>query len=154
MAVVSSRQDMPELSDQASVRRPRKIGDENSAQAHLPSVPARGLAGDSPAPPGHLIIGEGIEINGDVRSCDLLIVEGHMTSRTLEAKRLELRPGGSFEGEAKVEQAVIAGSFEGRLGVAGELRVAESGRLRGEIRYGTLEIAPGGRIWGDMSAAE
>ncbi len=154
MAVVTSRQEMSELSDRASTVRPRSLGDENGAQAHLETAPIRGQMSDSSAPSGHLIIGEGIEINGEVRSCDLLIVEGHITSQILEAKRLELRPGGSFEGEAKVEQAEIAGSFEGRLGVAGELRVAESGRLRGEIRYGTLEIAPGGRIWGDMTAAE
>ena len=97
------------------------------------------------------MIGPGIHIKGDIAACDSLVVEGTVES-TLEARCLQIRPGGQFIGEAKVETAEIQGRFEGRLKVTGNLVVGPRARLKGATRYASLEVEKGGQISGEIDA--
>jgi homoserine kinase len=54
---------------------------------------------------------------------------------------------------AEVEDAEISGSFEGDLVVRGKLTVYASGRVRGNVTYGEIEIQRGGQISGNIRNA-
>ncbi|MGH6949106.1 MAG: bactofilin family protein [Kiloniellales bacterium] len=102
---------------------------------------------------GRLIVGPGIEIAGDIEACRILVVEGRVDA-SLPAEALEIKDGGSFSGQARVERAEIAGSFDGELLVRGSLLIRSSGRVSGRVRYNRVVIEDGGVIAGDISQGE
>ncbi|GAB4375957.1 MAG: hypothetical protein Kow00114_39410 [Kiloniellaceae bacterium] len=98
---------------------------------------------------GTLIVGEGIQVKGEIQSCTTLVVEGRVEA-SLEAAELTVREGGVYDGKAVVETARIAGDFSGELTVRGLLTIAAGGRVAGSLRYGDLRIEQGGRLSGDV----
>lgn len=93
-----------------------------------------------------LIVGRGIVLNGQITDCQHLVVEGSVTAETLTTLRLDLLEAGSFAGAADVQDAVIAGRFDGKLVVSGRLTIKSTAHISGEIEYGSLEIEAGSRI--------
>lgn len=101
-----------------------------------------------------LVVGRGLTFNGDIEACTHLLIGGSVTSDVKACDRLEIHAGGSFQGSATVNDADIAGQFEGELTVLGHLHLRADGRVRGRITYGTLSVESGGRLLGmtDSSA--
>ena len=97
-----------------------------------------------------LIVGRGIRLQGNVSSCDHLIVEGQIDAADLTARRLDIIDGGIFSGAATVADAVISGRFEGCLTVTGRLSLRPTARIFGEIRYGQMEVEAGAVIEGQL----
>ncbi len=104
------------------------------------------------APSGTLIVGEGIQVKGKIESCQMLVVEGHVEA-AMSAEALQVLAKGTFEGTAEVENAEIAGTFNGTLTVRGQLTIKDSGRVAGTIRYGRISIEEGGEISGEVDSA-
>jgi cytoskeletal protein CcmA (bactofilin family) len=96
-----------------------------------------------------LVIGQGIQIKGEIGACDILIVEGTVETN-LQARCLEIRPGGRFTGEAVVVEAKIEGSFEGKLKASETLTLSRRARVKGSIRYGGLQVEKGGQLSGNV----
>lgn len=99
-----------------------------------------------------LIVGRDITLNGAIASCDHLVVEGTVHAQSFTARRVDILESGFFAGNAEVQDAVIAGRFEGKLRVPGRLTVKATGRIYGEIEYGTLEAEAGAKIEGQLIA--
>lgn len=97
-----------------------------------------------------LIIGEGITMSGEIEHCDHLIVEGTVQATLKDAKLLDISEAGVFYGTVDIEEATIAGRFEGDLNVAGRLTVKASGVITGSIRYKELAIEAGASIQGNL----
>ena len=102
---------------------------------------------------GTLIVGEGIQVKGEIQSCTRLIVEGKVEA-SLEARELTVRESGLYDGTAAVETAHIGGTFSGELTVKGLLILEAGGRVSGKLRYGELRIEQGGRLSGDVDQLE
>lgn len=100
--------------------------------------------------PGTLVVAEGIGIKGGIRNCDHLVVGGRVEAAITGCRKLEVTEKGGFEGSAAVEEASIAGRFEGELTVTGRLTVRSTARLSGTIRFGELVVEPGGSIAGSV----
>lgn len=98
-----------------------------------------------------LIIGEGITMSGEIEHCDHLIVEGTVQATLKDAKLLDISEAGVFYGTVDIEEATIAGRFEGDINVAGRLTVKASGVITGSIRYKELAIEAGAAIEGNLS---
>jgi len=103
-----------------------------------------------------LLVGNAIHLKGgEISNCERLIVEGTIEDSTLKgSKRVEVMSGGSFKGNASVEEAVISGRFDGELTASTRLTVRETGRITGSVRYGSIVIEPGGQIRGDMQTLD
>lgn len=102
-----------------------------------------------------LLVGKDISLTGgEIADCDRLIVEGHIDGTAVDARILEIMPGGSFNGSAVVESADIGGSFEGEIKVRTRLTIQASGQVQGRVRYGQLEIERGGRLIGEAEYDE
>lgn len=104
-------------------------------------------------PNGTLIVGQGIQVKGQVESCRTLIVEGRVEA-SLAADTLEVRVEGRFKGTAEVENAMIAGSFDGTLTVRDLLTIKAGGRVSGTLRYTRIHIETGGEIAGDVGMVD
>lgn len=99
-----------------------------------------------------LVVGREISLNGQIGACDKLVVEGTVEADLECCRQLEILPTGYFKGSAEIEEADIAGRFEGRLASSKRLRVRASARIIGSIEYSQIEIEPGGIISGDVRA--
>lgn len=130
---------------------PSRVVDPSGVVKRRELGPTRPQARDEAAShgDGDLVVGEGIYLSGEIRSCRTLVVQGTVEAH-VPSRALRVGEGGRFGGSAEVEEAEIAGQFEGTLTVSGKLTITETGRLQGTVRYGELAIAPGGRIAGDV----
>lgn len=97
-----------------------------------------------------LIIGEGINLSGQIDACDHLIVEGTVEAELKGAQMLEIFESGVYYGKADIEQATIAGRFEGDITVDGRLVVKSSGIIIGNITYKELAVEAGATIEGAL----
>ncbi len=97
-----------------------------------------------------LTVGSDILLKGEIATCDRLVIEGKVDAVLNDVGTVELAESGSFKGVAQVENAEISGLFEGELVVKGRLVIYASGRVRGKITYGEIEIERGGELTGDI----
>ena len=100
-----------------------------------------------------MFVGREIVVTGEITSCDQLLLEGTAEVKLRESRHLEVTEGGIFKGLAEVDDADIAGRFEGELIVHGRLRVRATGSIEGRIQYGELEVESGGRMIGDIQVS-
>lgn len=99
-----------------------------------------------------LIVGRDIVLTGEIKACDRLVVEGRVEAALSDIRTVEITPSGLLKGAAQVDSADIAGSYEGDLTVQQNLHIRATGRVHGQIRYGSIEIERGGRIGGQVEA--
>lgn len=98
-----------------------------------------------------LVVGEGITMSGEIAACDNLIVEGTVEASLKGAKVLDITDTGVFYGTVEIEEAMIAGRFEGDITVNGRLTVTGSGSITGSISYKELQVEAGAVIDGKIS---
>jgi cytoskeletal protein CcmA (bactofilin family) len=121
-----------------------------SGGRNMPSVGRRASAGQIDANSKKLVVGEGLSVSGEITSCDVLVVAGKVEAKVTEGKLLEINETGQFRGSVEIENADIAGRYDGQLIVHGRLTVRSTGRISGTVKYGELEINAGGQIIGEL----
>lgn len=97
-----------------------------------------------------LIVGREIALNGQISSCEKLVVEGTVEASMSECREIEIAETGMFKGEAEIEIAEISGAFEGTIIARDLLIIRSTGRVTGSVRVGRLEVERGGQIQGDV----
>jgi len=131
-------------------------------QGFVPEIPRRSAADIPGAPPRRganrgneeskrLLVGKDISLSGEITACDTLVVEGTVQATLEHSQSLEVTDTGLYKGKVTIEEATIAGRFEGDLTVRGTLTVKASGVLEGTVRFNKLEVELGGVIKGDIS---
>lgn len=99
-----------------------------------------------------LFVGRDISLTGEIHACDHLIVEGTVGAELRGSRRMDVLENGLFRGVAEVQEATIAGRFEGDLIVHGRLSVRATAQITGNICYGTLEVSSGAQVRGGIDA--
>lgn len=97
-----------------------------------------------------LVIGEGISMSGEIGACEHLVVEGHVEAALKGAKVLDISETGSFSGSVEIEEATVAGTFDGSITVSGRLTVKSTGKIKGTIAYGELAVEAGANLDGKL----
>lgn len=95
-----------------------------------------------------LVVGQGINMSGEIDSCDHLIVEGTVEAALKGAAILDIYEKGTFFGTVEIQEATIAGKFEGDLVVHGRLTLRSSAEVSGTIAYGELSVEAGAQMQG------
>lgn len=122
----------------------------------MPGAPASAPPGIGPAPrPAAadrrtLVVGRGISLQGTVAEAERLVVEGMVESQMIQAAELSISETGVFKGEVQVEDAEIAGTFDGTITARTSLVIRASGRVVGVARCRKLMVEEGGQISGRM----
>lgn len=98
-----------------------------------------------------LVIGQGITLSGEIESCDLLVVEGTVEAALKGASVLEISESGMFYGTVEINEATIAGKFEGDLTVNGRLTIRSTGSITGAVSYKELAAEAGATIDGKIT---
>lgn len=121
------------------------MSSRRSAEPATGRRPAQGEASER-----KLTVGKGLSLAGEITSCDVLVVEGKVEAKLTDGKMLEITEAGQFRGSVEIENADIAGRYDGQLVVHGRLTVRSTGRISGTIKYGEIEVSAGGQIIGEM----
>ncbi|WP_042443287.1 bactofilin family protein [Azospirillum sp. B510] len=145
---------------------PRRVVDMPGSAPRQPSIPVATPAAPlgqaaaqapvqapvSPPVPEQrrLTVGRDISLAGEIGSCDVLVVEGTVEAKLREGRLVEIAETGLFKGSVDIEEADIAGRFEGDIAVRGRLTVRSGGKITGSIRFGELAVEAGGQLIGDI----
>lgn len=98
-----------------------------------------------------LVIGQGITMSGEIEACDHLIVEGTIEATLKGANVLDVAESGSYFGTVEIEEANIAGRFEGDITVRGRLTIEATGTIIGSVSYKELSMEAGATLDGSVS---
>jgi len=97
-----------------------------------------------------LVVGKGISLQGTVADAERLVVDGTVESQMIQATELQITHSGVFKGAVQVEDAEIAGVFDGTLTARGSLTIRATGRVLGTARTRRLSVEEGGQLSGSM----
>jgi cytoskeletal protein CcmA (bactofilin family) len=116
------------------------------------SSPSTGVGVDKANKTGRrvLTVGNDILLKGEIATCDRLVIEGKVDATLNDVHTVEIAETGSFKGSANIEDAEISGLFEGDLVVRNRLVIYATGKVRGKISYGEIEIERGGELTGEI----
>jgi len=134
---------------------PPKPGAAPAAPMGRPGAPvvpaqARGPSRTEASERRTLVVGKGISLQGTVSDAERLVVEGTVESQMIAAQELQITHSGVCKGELQVEDAEIAGVFDGTLTANGNLIIRATGRVLGTARCRRLQVEEGGQISGKM----
>jgi cytoskeletal protein CcmA (bactofilin family) len=88
--------------------------------------------------------GASLAIDGTAR------IDGKIVGK-VAVKHLIVGPGGVVQGDISGETAKIEGIVEDSLQLSGKLTVCASGKIRGNIKYGSIETMEGAKLVGEIS---
>ncbi len=97
-----------------------------------------------------LVVGKGISLQGTVTDAERLVVDGTVESQMIQAQELQITHSGVFKGEVQVDDAEIAGVFDGTLTARNSLTIRATGRVLGVARTRKLSVEEGGQLSGRM----
>jgi cytoskeletal protein CcmA (bactofilin family) len=98
---------------------------------------------------GHVLIGEGVKIKGEIRDCREIEIHGTVEG-DLEAEVLIVHGKGVVTGTVKTDRAEVHGSIDGDISVKYLLAVKAKGSVAGKTTYGELSVETGGRVVGTL----
>jgi|GEM_PF-1232880 len=98
---------------------------------------------------GHVLIGEGVKIKGEIRECREIEIHGTVEG-DLEAEVLIVHGNGLLTGNVKTDTAEVHGSIDGDVSVKYLLAVKAKGSVAGKTVYGELSVETGGRVVGTL----
>ena len=119
--------------------------------AGAPANSPYSVAGATTSNGRKLVIGQGITMSGEIESCEHLIVEGTIEATLKGANVLDVYESGAFLGTVEIDEANIAGRFEGDITVKGRLTIESTGQVVGSISYKELSMEAGAVIDGSIS---
>jgi cytoskeletal protein CcmA (bactofilin family) len=114
----------------------------------MSEAPKRRFGDRGNGPP--TVIGEGVELLGDIRAPGALMLSGSVKGDGEIGGTLSISRGAHWEGEIKVHDAVIAGRVTGAITVEGKLELGAQAVIRGRVSAKSLAIARGAVIEGDI----
>ncbi|MES2785172.1 MAG: polymer-forming cytoskeletal protein [Pseudomonadota bacterium] len=126
------------------------VAGAGSTTAAAPTAPA---ANSAPVKEGEskLTVGPNIKLKGvEITDCDTLVVEGSVEA-TMDSRVIQISERGSFKGSADIDIAEIRGHFEGTLNARQKLVIYSTGKVTGQVRYGTIVIEEGGQLSGEIA---
>ena len=88
-----------------------------------------------------------IEVEGN------LIIDGSVKG-TIKCGSLEIMEDGNVDANVIAEAVNVAGNFAGEMICRGRLTFFRTGKVKGDISYGTLSIESGGLLDGNASKFE
>ena len=147
-----------------SPAQPQSRMDIPGAQASTATrTPASAYPGSSSGPSNYspqpsandgnkkLQIGPGITLSGEIEDCEYLYVEGTVEAALKGASVLEIAESGAFYGTVEIDEATIAGRFEGDLSVRGRLTIEATGSITGSVAYKELAVEAGATLDGKVT---
>ena len=99
------------------------------------------------------VISANSKLEGRIETEGNLIIDGSVTG-TITCGSLEIMEDGNVDANVEAEAVNVAGNFAGEMICRGRLTFFRTGKVKGDISYGTLSIESGGLLDGNTSKFE
>jgi cytoskeletal protein CcmA (bactofilin family) len=99
------------------------------------------------------IISDSSNFKGNIETEGTLIVHGSVTG-TIKCGSLEILQEGDVDANVEAENVSVAGKFQGEMICNGRLNILSTGKVMGEIVYGSLSIESGGKLAGNLTKSK
>ncbi len=96
------------------------------------------------------IISGGSFISGVIKSTAPVIVLGKVEGDCEIEDVLSIQESGEWIGSIRAQSVIVNGTVKGNISTKTKLEVGHTGKIRGNVKAGTLAIASGGEIDGDI----
>ncbi len=100
---------------------------------------------------GLVVIGKGTHIVGEISNCSKIEISGYLEGGVM-AREVIVREGGYLKGHVQSKRVEVHGTIEGGVQVEEHLDIRSTGQASGELVYGKLSVAPGGRLAGNIQS--
>jgi cytoskeletal protein CcmA (bactofilin family) len=98
---------------------------------------------------GLVVVGKGASIVGEITNCSQVEIAGALEGKVV-AEAVIVRAGGCLKGHVCSQRAEVHGTIEGQVQVEDHLDIRSTGQVSGELAYGKLSVASGGRLAGTI----
>lgn len=143
----TAKRDTPAPQDSALGRQPGN--DEISFPPQ--GTPAPVAAAPSRAPAREVkesVIASDISIEGRIQGAGHVRIAGRFTGDVAVEGDLTIEVGARVNGGVRARRVIVAGELEGNIEAAQRVEVVESGSMVGDVKAGTVTVAPGARMRG------
>ena len=96
------------------------------------------------------VISAGSKFEGSIETEGNLVIDGSVTG-TIKCGSLEIMQDGNVDADIEGGRVNVAGNFVGEMVCRGRLTFFRTGKVKGDISYGTLSIESGGLLDGSAS---
>jgi cytoskeletal protein CcmA (bactofilin family) len=100
------------------------------------------------------IIGEGVEVSGEISSTRGLRVDGAVKGKLNSAAMLQIGPQGRVEGEAVVRKVSVSGELRGVVHASDRVEIRKEGKVYGDVFTPCLIIEAGAVFEGKCNMSE
>lgn len=96
------------------------------------------------------LIASDITIEGKIEGAGHIRIAGRFKGDVNVQGNLTIETGAKLTGGVRANKVIIAGELEGNIEAAQRVELLESGVLIGDVKAGTMTVAPGSRMRGQM----
>lgn len=157
---------LPPKKDTVSTPTPSFL-DPTRPSSYAPSVPTADVELPAPNTPrraaavheAESVIGPNLTIEGKIEGTGDVRIAGRFKGNVQVEGNLTIEAGAKLTGGVHAEVVVVGGELEGNIDGASKVELRETGVLMGDLKAGSLVVAAGSRMrgqvefgWGDKKA--
>lgn len=94
------------------------------------------------------VIASDISIEGRIQGAGHVRIAGRFTGDVAVEGDLTIEVGARVNGGVRARRVIVAGDLEGNIEAAQRVEIVESGSMVGDVKAGTVTVAPGARMRG------
>lgn len=153
----STKRDTPSTPETALGKDPAP-NEFSFATTPATSAPPVAPVSRSPAPrtAQESVIASDVAIEGKITGAGNVRIAGRFTGDIAVEGDLSIEVGARVNGGIKARRVTVAGELEGNIDSAQRVEIVDSGSMVGDVKAGTVTVAPGARMrgmvefgWGD-----
>ncbi len=145
----NAKRDMPAPQDSALGRQPGNdeisFPPQNAASAPAASAQVSRTAAREVK---ESVIASDISIEGRIQGAGHVRIAGRFTGDVAVEGDLTIEVGARVNGGVRARRVIVAGDLEGNIEAAQRVEIVESGSMVGDVKAGTVTVAPGARMRG------
>lgn len=126
------------------------ISDIHPGTASVSSVPTPAPSRTSEREVKESLIASDITIEGKIEGSGHVRIAGRFKGDVNVQGNLTIETGAKLTGGVRANKVIIAGELEGNIEAAQRVELVESGVLIGDVKAGTMTVAAGSRMRGQM----
>ncbi len=100
------------------------------------------------------IVSSSMRIEGELKSNGNISIDGLVHGKVQTSRDLMIGPNAQIDADVMAANATIAGTIHGNVIIKGQLVIAETGKIIGNIHCGTLGIREGAYFSGACKMTE
>lgn len=99
------------------------------------------------------VLGHGARIEGQISGSGHFLIAGEVQGNAVIEGALTLAEGSRWKGTIVVDDAILAGEFDGELKAKGKIELTATARVKGKIAAASIAMAQGAVVQGDVTVA-